>query len=103
MKNHTHHIGIIYLGIVLYTVAPILCVLIASGIAYVTGSRLDEGNAHPCIVLGIDIGGLLYVLAVSGWFMFFTIPTGLLALLIFTIIWIVRRQKEKNVLPSPRK
>jgi hypothetical protein len=96
MKKYIQNIGAAYFWIVLYTIAPILCVLIASGIAYVTGSRLDEGNAHPSIILGVDIGSLLYFLFVSGWFMLLTIPTGLLALLIITIIWIVQKYKEKN-------
>src|SRR5690349_4635195 len=79
-----------YCLITLYSVAPILCVLISSGIASATGSRLDEAGAHLCIILGVDVGGVLAAMFVCGWFMLVTIPTGLIAMLIFTIVWIVQ-------------
>jgi Phospholipase_D-nuclease N-terminal len=81
----------IYASIALFTIAPLLSVLIASAIAWATGSKLDEGNAHPCVILGIDIGDLLYCMFVSGWFMLATIPLGLLATAFFTIYWIIRK------------
>jgi len=38
------------------------------------GCQLDEGSVHPCVVLSLDFGGLLYPMAVGGWFVMFTIP-----------------------------
>ena len=82
----------IYLLILLYMLAPILCVLLASAVASATGSRLDEGNAHPCIILGCDFGWLLYALFVSGWFVFLTVPTGLLAIVVTILVRGFRRR-----------
>ena len=92
----TRKIIFTYCLIFLYSVAPILCVLISSVVASAAGSRLDEGGSHPTYVLGVDVGGVLYALFVCGWFMLLTVPTGFIAMLIFTIIWVVRRRRESN-------
>jgi hypothetical protein len=63
--------------VLLYTIAPILSVLIAGQIASSLGCRLDEGDAHPCLCLGVDIGRPLNVMFVSAWFALITLPTGL--------------------------
>lgn len=83
----------IYLLLALYTIAPIVSVLIASGIASATGSRLDEAGPHPCIILGIDVGPLLSAMFVAGWLTFFTVPTGLLAIAGVVIVRRFRRRK----------
>jgi len=85
-----------YILIVLYMVAPILSVLIASSIATATGSRLDEGGSHPCIIFGVDIGELLYAMGVAGWFAFVTFPTGLLAILVVIIVRGCRGRKART-------
>lgn len=81
----------VYLLIGLYTVAPLLSVLAALAIASATGSQLDEGGPHPAVVFGIDIGHALYTMFVLGWLSFFTIPTGLLALVAYTIVLLAWR------------
>jgi hypothetical protein len=85
------HILGIYALLALYTVAPILSVLTASGVASLAGAKLDEGASHPCIILGHDFGDLLYTMFLFGWFALLTVPSGLLAMLVFTIILLVRR------------
>jgi len=82
----------IYLLILLYMFAPILCVLLSSAVASATGSRLDEGTTHPCIIFGCDLGWLLYALFVCGWLAFFTVPTGLLAIVITILVRGLRRR-----------
>ena len=77
-------------------VAPILSVLIASAIATATGSKLDEGSSHPCIIFGVDIGELLYAMGVAGWFVFVTFPTGLLAIATVIIVRGFRRRKART-------
>ena len=89
-----HIIFLIYLVLLLYTFAPVLCVLACASIASHYGCQVDEANVHPCIVHGRDIGGLLYDLGVSGWFMLVTIPTGALALLIFTLTLIASKLRQ---------
>lgn len=70
-------------------------VLVACAIATAGGCKLDEGNVHPCIMFGKDLGEMLYVMAMMGWFGIATFPTGILALIVFTIIiWWCNRRRE---------
>ena len=52
---------------------PLLSLLLAV-FRFDFGCQLDEGSVHPCVVLSLDFGGLLYPMAVGGWFVMFTIP-----------------------------
>ena len=62
--------------IALVALLPVLSVALSGGVASLAGCRLDEGNVHPCVILGSDWGGLLYGMAVMGWFMLVTVPLG---------------------------
>ncbi len=76
----------IFVLIVLYTIAPVLSVLLASLIANSLGCRLDEGDVHPCKCLGVNIGEPLYVMGVAGWLALVTLPTGLIAMITFLVV-----------------
>ena len=78
--------------IVLWTFLPMVPVVVASVIASACGCKLDEGSAHTCIVLGKDIGGVLYSMGVMGWFSLLTVPSGFLALVVFTVMIIKERK-----------
>ena len=91
MKKRFIHIG--YGIIVLWMVWPLVPVMIASIVATSCGCQLDEGSIHPCIVFGRDIGKLLYGLSMMGWFGIATFPSGMIALVIFSVI--VWRRKRK--------
>jgi hypothetical protein len=80
--------------ILLWTFLPMIPVAIASAIAAYTGSQLDEGGPHPCILFGRDIGGTLYKMGVMGWFGLLTFPTGFIALILFTATLFKRRSSE---------
>lgn len=92
MQRKTKLIG--WLLIALWTFSPILSVLIASGLASAFGCHVDEGSAHPCMAFGTDIGGLLYTLFVMGWFFFLTIPSGLVAAVIFLVVIVLSRRTK---------
>jgi hypothetical protein len=79
---------VIFMLLVLYTIGPVLSVLLASLIANVLGCNLNEGNVHPCKCLGIDIGELLYSMFVMGWLALVTLPTGAMAILAFLAVTI---------------
>jgi hypothetical protein len=85
---------IIFVGLLLFTVSPILSAMTASGIARLCGSRLDESGVHPCIILGVDAGGLLYRMFVAGWLAMFTIPFGLLLTVAITIQMLSERKRQ---------
>ena len=94
MQRKTKVIG--FLLIALWTFSPILSVLTASGIASAFGCQLDEGGVHPCVAFGTDIGELLNTMFVMGWFFFLTIPSGLVAAVIFLILVVLfGRAKRK--------
>ncbi|MGU3538045.1 hypothetical protein [Methylobacterium sp. A54F] len=53
---------------------PAILLTIAILVSSLAECRLDEGNAHPCLILGLDVGTVLYSFAVSGWLMLVTFP-----------------------------
>lgn len=64
-------------------IAPLASVFLAGFIADLNGCSLHEGFVQPCIVLGADIGGLLYNMIALGWLMLislFFLAGGLLGL-----------------------
>ena len=87
--------GTAYLIIVLFAMSPVLCAMLASLIAKLCGSRLDEGGAHPCIVLGVDIGGLLYGMLTLGWLSLITVPIGLICIAVVAREFL--KGKKRNV------
>jgi hypothetical protein len=75
-----------FAAIVLVAVAPLISVLISGVIAGVLGCELDEGSLHPCPLLGVDLGEILYVMFVLGWFALVTLPLGAVALWVWQMI-----------------
>jgi len=75
-----------YAVIILWMFLPFIPVAIAGAVASHYGARLDEGSAHPCIVHGKDIGETLYTMGMMGWFSLLTFPSGILALIVLTVI-----------------
>jgi hypothetical protein len=68
------------IAIVLVAGAPVISVFAASAIASSLGCTLNEGDAHPCLFHGVDLGETLYDMAVVGWFALGTLPVGAIAL-----------------------
>jgi len=75
--------------IILLGAAPVISVVIASGIASSLGCKLDEGDPHPCPFHGVDLGDTLYSMFVAGWFGLVTVPLGAIALVILLVAWII--------------
>ena len=75
---------------------PILVVLTAGTVASANGCTLHEGFPNPCVVGGTDIGGTLYAMGVIGWFMLATIPLGIAAAVIWTLVWLALRRRASR-------
>jgi len=64
------------------------------------GESAGRGGFSSNLRLGMDVGGILATMFVSGWYAFVTIPTGLAALVVFTIVLVVvravGRRREKQ-------
>jgi len=82
------HAGIVVL-IIIVALLPLFSVLFAGLVADSAGCGLHEGFAQPCMINGEDWGELLYTLFVLGWLMLATIPLGLMALIVWTVVIIV--------------
>ncbi len=90
----TRKIILIYGGILLYAFAPLLSVLVCGAIASLAGCNVSEAGASPCHIFGFDMGGVLVTMLVCGWLIFWTLPSGLLFLVVFTlIVFILKRRR----------
>ena len=67
--------------ILLFAASPLISVALSMAVASGLGCVLNEGDAHPCPFLGIDLGYALYDLFVMGWFFLVTIPVGAVLLI----------------------
>ena len=83
---------IVYTVLVLYTVGPILPMVLASAVASRYGCLLDESGVSPCVVAGRDLGGILSFMFVSAWFALLTLPSGVLALIGYSAYVTSRRK-----------
>ncbi len=92
----------VYTGLLIFTLTPLLSAFAASEIAYAAGAKLDEGSVHPCIIWGHDFGELLYSMFVVFWFSLVTLPVGGLAIIVFTIYLLLRKKEPIQALETTR-
>ncbi|HXT12909.1 MAG TPA: hypothetical protein VN873_15205 [Candidatus Angelobacter sp.] len=85
-----------YGAILLWMFLPMIPVALASAIAFLSGSQLDESGPHPCILFGRDVGGVLGDMAGMGWLGLITIPTGFVALIGTLIIRRASKSDARN-------
>jgi len=78
----------------LLTFGPLLGVLVASAVAGAFGCRLDEAGSYPCMVAGVDVGGLLSTLFVLGWLMLLTLPLGAVLGVAGLAAWLAARRRS---------
>ncbi|MGA7489518.1 MAG: hypothetical protein WBW74_21545 [Xanthobacteraceae bacterium] len=88
------------LAVLLLPVAgPLLVSLAASLVAMLLGCRLDEGGVHPCSVLGLDIGGALYMFGMLFWFGLFALPIvaiGFIVWLRFAVVLLFKHARRST-------
>lgn len=65
---------ILGLAVTLIVWTPALLLGLGIGLAVLTGCHVDESRRHPCVICGLDLGGLLYTLHVMGWLMIPMLP-----------------------------
>lgn len=75
--------------ILVLALSPLISVAIAGWIAESHGCVLNEGDIHPCVVNGTDMGGTLYTMFVLGWFMLATLPLGAIAVLVLLALFVI--------------
>ena len=77
-------------AIAVFSILPLISVLVASGIAGANGCVIG-GSPTPCIILGADWGEALYTMALLSWLMFFTFPAAFVLFIIWMIVLTVHR------------
>jgi hypothetical protein len=82
--------------ILLFGAFPLLSTLLAVLFAETFGCSLNEGFVSPCVVFGLDFGGLLYPMGLAAWFVIFTVPLAGLALLVWLVVLVVLLFKRRN-------
>jgi hypothetical protein len=94
--------AIVYGIFVSWTVFPIVCVLIVGAVSAICGCTVNESSPTPCVVFGVDIGKPLYTLGVMGWLGIVTLPSGGIALALYTVFvvaesMIARRKRRAQL------
>lgn len=87
--------------IVSFALMPVISVMTSIGIASIAGCHLNEASTHPCVIMGVDIGGLLALMFVAGWFALATVPAGAVALLIWAVVAIALFIRSRSHKRSP--
>ena len=74
---------------------PLCGLLLAGVIAKLPGCTLNEADVHPCNIVGVPIGPLLYALSTMGWLMILTVPLAAIAIVTWIgteSVWFVRKR-----------
>jgi hypothetical protein len=81
--------ALVLVPLVLFAIAPLVSVFIASSIAEAHGCALNVSRVHPCIVNGTDYGQTLLTMSMMAWMSLFTLPVGAVAFMIWLTVLIV--------------
>jgi hypothetical protein len=76
--------------------SPVAITYTAGLIAVLIGCDLNEASLHPCPLLGVNIGPLLYGMGLAVWFVALTVAAGLVALLVLALVFIVRTVRARR-------
>ena len=66
----------------LLALSPIAVTYTAGFIALLIGCDLNEASEHPCPLLGVNVGPLLYGMGLAVWFVSLTVLAGFVALVV---------------------
>ena len=81
------------IGSAVFAVLPIINILLTALIATVFDCEVNESGAQLCITPFGEIGNLLYLLGVSGWFIFFTLPLGLIGVVVGFVLFLLGKRQ----------
>jgi hypothetical protein len=73
----------------IFAVLPIGIVLAVGIIGNVLDCVVDESGTSVCMLLGVDIGGMLATIGILGWFALITIPIGVVIGALFLILLVI--------------
>jgi hypothetical protein len=99
--DHGLRNAIVYGIFVSWTVFPLVCILIVGAASVIFGCTVNEGSPTPCVVFGVDIGKPLYTLGVMGWLGIVTLPSGGIALVLYTVFVVVESRIARRKKGAP--
>ena len=79
-----------------FAVAPVAISFTSALIASLLGCSVDEGLPHQCLVFGVDLGAMFYMLGTFFWFMMFTIPIAAIGLICVAVMWVVATFRRRG-------
>lgn len=65
---------------------PLVLTLGAGLISTSLGCELNEGDVHPCVAFGVDLGYPLYAAGLTGLILLFGLPLAGIAFLIWLVV-----------------
>ena len=77
--------------LLVFAIGPLISVMVSIGLADMGGCVLNEAGVHPCMMLGLDLGGLLAFMFIMGWFSLVTLPLGIGLFLVWLAVIIIHR------------
>ena len=87
----------IYAFLVVYSLAPVLSLLVSLGVAQLQGCTLSVNEQSVCKVFGQDVSSLLLIGALLSTYAVFTVPTGLFAMLGVKIYTMIKMKSKPAV------
>jgi hypothetical protein len=96
MRKRTILIG--YSILVVWAALPLLVSLLADTLAHRLGAHTTCGGNYlgPCVIFGADICPLLNTMGAMVWLFFLTFPTGVFAIVLFTVVVVVLKLRERR-------
>jgi hypothetical protein len=84
---------------------PLAAVIVSAALAGLLGCELNEGVTNVCTIAGIDVGGFLSGLFVTGWLALITLPLLMCILALWALVewgswWRKRRRDRKAAISS---
>ena len=77
-------------AVVALAALPVLSPVLSMAFASVFECTLNEGDVHPCVVLGLDFGQLLYIMSLGGFITaMVAVPLAAMLLVVWLIVLIV--------------
>lgn len=77
---------------------PLVGILLTALLAGLFGCEVNEGGPTPCLIMGMDAGGMLSGMMTLGWFALLTIPLLMMLVGVWALVeaYMWGRQRRKS-------
>jgi hypothetical protein len=81
---------------IIVAILPLVSMFVAGFFAHIFGCTLNEADVSVCPTVFGDIGGMLSLMALFGWLVFYTVPLGCAGILISILFFTISAFKAKK-------